>query len=633
MKRYFITITTSILALSVISCKKSYLNIIPDNIATLDLAFSNRLNVERYLYNIYYDLPAGEEQSFYLSGGDEIWYPSYAIEQLWSNYRLAAGQQSASSPLYNYWGTYYISIRRANTLLDNIDGVLGVRDDEKTRWRGEALFLKAYFHFLLVQMYGPIIIEDKALPTTESSVVSERNTVDECFEYILKTIDDSIQYLPDILPAEASEKGRITKPIALAIKARVWMTYASPFFNGNSVMATFRNTRGEPFFNPSVDESRWVSAAQACKEAIDACEAQGRSLLNTNNVRIPGSTNTTMRPDVLRRAALRSRVTERENNTEAIFISNSAATNGLQSASMPRLAVYSQAYSTTNNRYAPPLKIAEMYYSKNGVPIDEDKTYPYSNRYNTKTSQPNTEDANYVASGQISAILNFDREPRFYADLDFDRALHYFNGRNNNNPWVIQGRAGEATARSEPGQYSSTGYWSKKLVNPQTVVQNGNSFNAYRYGWPIIRLADLYLYYAEALNESNNPSEAVVYLDRVRERAGLRGVVESWRDYSRNPDKPNTKDGLRDIIQRERLIEMAFEGDRFFDLRRWRLSEAYLNQPITGWNIDGSSAADYYAPQILFSQTFFPRDYLWPLSINEINKAPQQLIQNPGWNY
>jgi hypothetical protein len=151
-------------------------------------------------------------------------------------------------------------------------------------------------------------------------------------------------------------------------------------------------------------------------------------------------------------------------------------------------------------------------------------------------------------------------------------------------------------------------------------------------------MTDLYLYYAEALNESEGPS-AEVYenIDIIRERAGLNGVVDSWTNFSITPNKPDTQDGLRKIIQQERLIEMAFEGNRFWDLRRWLLAKDVLNKPIKGWNVLGESntgeAEVFYQLKTLnldkFSR-FEEKDYLWPISKNEIINI-STLIQNPGW--
>src|SRR3546814_15685696 len=101
-----------------------------------------------------------------------------------------------------------------------------------------------------------------------------------------------------------------------------------------------------------------------------------------------------------------------------------------------------------------------------------------------------------------------------------------------------------------------------------------------------MRLPGLYLLYAEALNELNGPSETVYqYIDMVRARAGLKGVVESWKEYANNPDKPGSKEGLREIIHRERRIELSFEGQAGWDLRRWKELMDVLTDPVQGWDI------------------------------------------------
>jgi hypothetical protein len=91
----------------------------------------------------------------------------------------------------------------------------------------------------------------------------------------------------------------------------------------------------------------------------------------------------------------------------------------------------------------------------------------------------------------------------------------------------------------------------------------------------MLRMADLYLLYAEAVNESEGPngahsSDMFRYIDLVRSRAGLPGVKKAWDDYSDTPGKYNTQAGMKEIIHRERLIELSFEGQRFWDLRRWK---------------------------------------------------------------
>jgi hypothetical protein len=138
--------------------------------------------------------------------------------------------------------------------------------------------------------------------------------------------------------------------------------------------------------------------------------------------------------------------------------------------------------------------------------------------------------------------------------------------------------------------------------------------------------------YAEALNEwKTAPDDEVYqYIDIVRARTGLKGVVESWENYSTVPDKPLTKDGMREIIHRERLNELAFEGSRFWDLRRWKKAEQYMNQPVRGLNIYGETPAEFFKVQNVFDLTFEKKDYLWPIKQSDILEN-KNLVQNPGW--
>ncbi|WP_205764412.1 RagB/SusD family nutrient uptake outer membrane protein [Arenibacter sp. 6A1] len=615
-----------LLAWMVSSCEEDYLDIVPDNLATIELAFANRYNTENFLYNCYGYLPSPGDvnDNPALKGGDETWFPE-AIKG-YNGPTMAQGFQNINNPRFDKWnGGLYEGIRKCNIFLDNVDEVPGLDQYLKDKWKAEVKFLKAYYHFYLVKMYGPIIIVDDAVEVSASTeaVRSERNTLEESFEYIVGLMDEAIEFLPETLQYEDEELGRVTKPVAAAIKARVLMTYASPLFNGNTVYSGLTNSEGAPLFPLEYDASKWERAALAAKEAIEISEASGVALYTKDDYQDPFDQNDT----TILKAALRGRVTERWN--KEIIWGHTSNINGLQSEAMPRLYGY-----TTNpvaSRHAPTLRVAEMYYSENGVPIDEDVTYNYANRYKTKSAT--SKDRFHVEPGQKTAILNFNRETRFYADLSFDRGTWFGNGRElDTDPWYVHGRKGEFASVFEISQYSVTGYWPKKLVNLKTTVKNGTSFSPNRYAFPIIRLADLYLYYAEALNEVKAAPDAEVYqyIDAIRERAGLNGVVESWRDFSLEPNKPTTKEGMRDIIQRERMIELAFEGPRFWDLRRWKLAEVYMNKPIKGWSVLGQSVEDYYNVRILYTPSFTTKDYLWPIRESELINNPS-LEQNIGW--
>ena len=145
-------------------------------------------------------------------------------------------------------------------------------------------------------------------------------------------------------------------------------------------------------------------------------------------------------------------------------------------------------------------------------------------------------------------------------------------------------------------------------------------------------MADLYLMYAEALNESKSTPDNDVYfwIDEVRKRAGLEGVKESWTKYSTNSSKVNTKEGMREIIHRERMIELSFEGEPYWDLLRWKEAESEFKKPITGWNVKGENTTEYYEVKVLTQPQFSIKNYLFPIKQNSLDVNPN-LIQNFGW--
>ena len=145
-------------------------------------------------------------------------------------------------------------------------------------------------------------------------------------------------------------------------------------------------------------------------------------------------------------------------------------------------------------------------------------------------------------------------------------------------------------------------------------------------------MAELYLNYAEAANQFNGPSQEVYdAINTVRSRSGVNDVEDAWENASKTPNKHLEKNGLQEIIQHERLIEMAFEGHRYQDLRRWKLADQYFNSPIKGWSPNESSLDDYYQVQEIDQRIFKnPRDYFHPIKTNELI-INNNLIQNPDW--
>jgi len=280
-------------------------------------------------------------------------------------------------------------------------------------------------------------------------------------------------------------------------------------------------------------------------------------------------------------------------------------------------------------------EMAELYYTKNGLPIDEDPAWDYENRYKLSISLPNTYSSNFIKNGEETAGLNFDREARFYAGLGFDRGYYELeagslDGGASFSEYYLRLRQTDPAAGANP-----IGYFVKKLVAYESSTSrnsSANSFTGYDYRFPLIRLADLYLLYSEALNEvySSPGPEVYTWIDSVRRVAGLRGVRESWQS-ALDPSRPSDKVEMREIIRQERLIELAFEGQRFWDVRRWKQINKYWTMEPKGWDMTGNTAQNYYVlTNRNTPRAVTIRDYLWPIKLSEMRANPN-LVQTYGW--
>lgn len=614
----------------------SYLDVVPDKIGTIDNSFTNRNEAEKYLYTCYSYIPKNDNpyDNVALMGADELWsyYPITPYNDF-GPWKIALGQQNSNNPFCNMWYVYYRGIRDCNIFLDNVqdpDKVGDLTPSMRKRWIAEVKFLKAYYHFCLFRMYGPIVIADENLPisATPEEVRKKREPVDKVVQYIVDLLDECLEDLPRVINNKGSELGRVTQVANLTLKARLLVTAASPLFNGNKDYTNYVDKDGEHLFNSTEDPTKWDDAIAACKVAIETCQQPelGIELYSYKS-------NLILSPETKYQLSIRNSVTEKW-NSELIWGLSARSDAHLQNLCMTRVGAYPNNMWGGQEMLNPTMEATNLYYTKNGVPMDEDKTWNYADRFKVKmhTNEQPYELASYYETIQ----MNFDREPRFYANIGFDGCTWYqYNCPSDSEKdiWTAKNRAGQPQGKLGSNSYTTTGYWTKKLVSANyEVTQNG--YTTERFPWPEMRLTDLYLLYAEALNEKDDPNNrelAISYLDLIRERAGLKGIKESWDTYSKYPNKYKTQDGLREIIQRERAIELMFEGSRFWDIRRWKTANKVLNGKVHGWNFEGESPAEYYAQRTLYTLKFVaPRDYFWPIHQNDLVVNPK-LVQNPGW--
>ena len=630
-----ITIISMIAAAATLISCDGFLDIVPDNVATIDNGFSLRANAEKYLHTCYSYIPSmsGSNSPDKWIGGEFTTFADNASSFGYNGWYITRGYQTAASPYCDYWTgarggkDLYAGIRNCNILIANIDRVADMESFEINRWKAEAKFLKAYFHFLLTRMYGPIPIVDvnKEVSASIEDVHVYRSTIDECFEYIVKTLDEILQEecLPDMIELEASELGRITKGIVLAFKAQVLMYAASPLFNGNTDYKGYTDSRGVEIFCPekSAEErlARWQAAADACKVAIDFLEQTGYRLYSYTGTDYAITDQTRLM--VTRRNAFNL-----PDNKENIWYYTNANAN--QYASYPFQFTTNGSSSSIGTGEAGilsvPIEITELYYTANGLPMEDDVTFDSFGAMDLRTAT--AEDKLYIEPGFTTVGMHFGREARFYSDIAFNGGSWFGNGTPTDGTVFLHKNYGW------PQVSNITGYWPRKYVNIKSVL-SGTTFTYSSYHFPLFSLRQLYLYYAEALNEvGTDYVEVLPWINEIRSRAGIPDVATSWERYSNNPDRYKTKEGLRSIIHREEMIEMMFEGQMAWDLRRWKEAYAEMNRTLNGWQFqkDNVKAEEYYVLNPLYVQRFEAKDYFQPIKNSEIY-ANKNIVQNPGW--
>ena len=462
-----------------------------------------------------------------------------------------------------------------------------------------------------------------------------RMHVDTCFKEIVNLLDEAIEYLPTSLAAGYTRKPYIHLEAAYAIKAKALLYAASPLFNGNEFYMDFKGKNGEPLVSTSYDPEKWRLAAEAADKAVEVCEQGGFALCKGTTGKATALLNTMM--DI-------------EQTSYSMFSNPEYILEWKIDAwwfpyyTLPRLKSDDVNYSDqVDGSLSPTMKMVEMYYTEHGLPIESDVTWNYASRYQLgKETSVLYKDVVMLNTDVLQ--LHLRREPRFYACIAADRT-YWQRGTNtlwNNYNLPVYAYKGESfgttmdivtsNAPQNPG-----GYWLKKhtqssINNVNYIGSMGNDNTA-----SVIRLAELYLIQAEAWNEYLGKPNDNVYLplNKVRERAGIDDVVTAWKSYSNQPGKVDTKEGMREIIRQEINIELAFEGQRYWNLRRWKIAELELNAKQYGWNILGESARTFYnnfeGPIVIWSKSKFtaPRNYLTPIKAEEI--LISSMVQNPGW--
>ncbi|MEA5080808.1 MAG: RagB/SusD family nutrient uptake outer membrane protein [Dysgonamonadaceae bacterium] len=649
MEKYIKSILISFSLLFSISGCSDYLNIVPDNTATVDKMFENKEKTIQALATCYAYIPDVFNNHYLtsLTLGNEYVAPvkwNFRSDVFISN-RVMMGDQNVDNPYYSYWngGTggarnIYQGIRYCNIFLNNIKQVPDLEPGDYEDYIAQVKFIKAYLHFILLKNYGPIVIADKEMDinASQEEIHQYREPVDKVFQYIVNLMEESVPELP--VKRMKSQIGQIDQIIAKSMKAKVLLFWASPLFNGNSeYYSNFIDPKtGAPLFNLKYNHERWGEAVKALEVAINAAHAANVKLYTYQKPIYEFDKEDSKTSEIMEYAYNNRFSIVDPWNIELIWgysNVNPTGAGSMQSACQVFNIELPNNWNYSYNYLAATQTITEQFYTKHGVLMDEDKTFEYESRNNIVNVPIDNYHRGFLIPDDQEVISKqyLNREPRFYAWIATDRSIWRTYGTK----YTMRMRFNETPGGgnvSLNGEFYPSGIAIKKWVHPES--QNGAWQRVVQYPYPMLRLADLYLMYAEALNEYSGPTpEVYKYLNMVRERAGLPKVEEVWSNSEivKEPGKHLTKEGLREIIHQERAIELSFEGHQYDDVRRWKEGDKYFTKPVQGWNSFQQNAENFYTPVTLQTRHWItPRDYLTPLSISLLNVNPN-LVQNPGW--
>lgn len=528
----------------------------------------------------------------------------------------------------------------------NVDRCLEASAAQRKQWKAQARALRAFYYFMIFRSYGPFVIlgeEPIPLDISTSELLKERNSVDECVDFMVKEFDDAANDLPDRY--DGSNLGRIDRAACKAFKAKMLLYAASPLFNCNTDYAGIVNPEsGKQLFpqDKSQEKVKWETARDAYKAFFD--EYGNIFSLYTEKT----SDGKIDFYESYRKAT--SGVLYGAENKEQIFI---------------RLADHDyRAYETTpyhkgyddNNGalrgglgFGVPQEMVDLYFMKDGRRIVDDENYEeyegvpsnghlgWSTDYKDAVVSTRT----YFKANSNKTLKQWaDREPRFYANITFNGStwLKTDTPRGEvTTELTFNGNSGYANANWDAPY---TGYGMRKMA-----PKEGRS-GANRHCATLLRLADMYLGYAETLSACDQRDEAIKYVNKIRARAGIPGYgVAGTTDDNGFACIPyeDTRDEVNKRIRRERLIELMFEWNHFFDVRRWKVANMAVGDDWIypnyhrggeGGAIHGmafrSDAPAFFEKVVVETRTFLPKHYLFPIPDEDVRRNPK-MVQNLGW--
>ncbi|MGE7776408.1 RagB/SusD family nutrient uptake outer membrane protein [Chitinophaga sp. NPDC101104] len=494
-----------------------------------------------------------------------------------------AGQSSDGQP----WQRLFEGIRKTNVFLSGIRSAnIVATPEERNSWVAQAHALRGLYYFQLIKRYGGVPIFDKPLPIGYDFSKDRRAKFSEVVAFIVKECDLALMVPPgrpgfnwDIYE---NQYGIMTRAVAYAVKSQAMLYAASPLWNDGSYS--------------------WQDVAQTTGEALGACLSNGYSLFSE----VPDAAI------AQNGYALYHFITSNDMRTrdkETIYhVGGQMAM--WQNAGLPSTPGMTKAGPN------PTQEMIDRYEMANGeAPIlgysDADRLVPIIN----------------PASGYDPQNPYAGRDPRFYASIWYNGAVRRLDQPAGKK---IETFVGGTEGISEDNRRNTrTGYYIRKFNNWKSA-QNANADGSVR----LIRLAELYLNFAEAANQAVGPDAKVTMgafsmsareaVNAVRARAGMPAFPAGM-----------SKETFEKKYRNERAVELAFEEHRFFDVRRWRILQQ-TDQFVTGMRITKTNdVLSYQRFKFTARASNEDRFLLYPLDQGEADKIRELTgvnWQNPGWN-
>lgn len=639
----------------------AFLEKAPGGTVTSDTVFSNPEYTRQFISQIYsrqyYNLPTNSSNNIpqylnywkgmqdALDDTHQLFFANTSVFRAYYNGTLSSSSECVF-PFLNM--SIWENVRDCYTLLENIDRVPGMETEEKERLKDEARCLIAYSYYWTFINYGGLPIIKSSFSGNESSYSLPRESVEETVNFMVGLLDQAIKggHLPWAYTSTeaASEFGHWTKAGAMALKCKILQFAASPLFNDTKPYYDGKYTMqdSKPVWYGGYKPELWTALRQACADFFAQLDANGGYHL----------VQPTARTQEAYRYAYRYAYLVQ--GSPEIIHSVRVATNTHDSKFSWFLLRANDRYS-----YCPTEEYIEMFPWADGRPFDWEQTAK-EGKLDYIFVKGDT-----VKGKQMLQNRQYTRDPRLYETAAVNGALQNINWSDGNTSganyelWV-----GGTTAGTNPS--NNTGIYATGYRNLKYIA--GDAYDRKYPQWSPLLLSDIYLTYAEALLQAdNNLEEAIRYVDAVRARVGLKGLVES------NPDRHLTTDkaALLEEILRERACELSLQNSRYFDLTRYKRADLF-ERPLHGLRIyrlvKNSSGSwersteqwylkyfnsktpvpetdpNYYEPshfdyerfeittgsRVWWKDGFDPKWYLQPFPLSEINKG-YGLVQNPGW--